>query len=678
MAILSFNNLSHSFGDFDLFGGLSGTIPWDGKIGLVGPNGVGKTTLIRQLTGQEKPSTGEIHFTNRAALGFLQQEAMQAFHGREQNSVYEEMLTIFADLRQQAEQLREMETLMADGREDDQLFEQYSHTLEAFEQAGGYDYEIRISQVLDGLGFTRDNWDTPLEHLSGGQKTRALLARLLLDKPDLLILDEPTNHLDVAAIEWLENTLKTWDGAVLIVSHDRYFLDKVVNIIWEMSATQIELFRGNYSAYVQQRAERWERREKEFFALKERLEKELDYIKRNMAGQRTQMAQGKLSRLTRDLKAIEVGGIALLNSGKNWSQMDVGSQRPMSVAEAESRIKNLPRPIYRPRLPHLNLDAAHRSGQLVLRTYDLEVGYPEASLFTAEDIVLNRLERAALIGPNGSGKTTFLKTMLGELEALHGRVDLGASLNTAYFSQAHEALQRDNTLLEEIMQHKGFMVSEARDYLGQYLFQGDDVFKKISTLSGGERGRLALAVLALQNANFLLLDEPTNHLDVTSQELLQETLEAFDGTILMVSHDRYLIDQLATQIWSIQGNQLRVFEGNYQEYVAWRDGRDEQEKDVPASQTTAVSDPSPTANGQPRLSKNEQRKLAEALQAAEEKITAVEAHIEQVSQELQAASEAQDFDKIQAKSIEYNTLQETLESLMTHWEELAHEQTLAQ
>ncbi|MCA9982074.1 MAG: ABC-F family ATP-binding cassette domain-containing protein, partial [Anaerolineales bacterium] len=380
MAILSFNNLSHSFGDFDLFMGLSGNVPWDGKIGLVGPNGVGKTTLIRQLTGREKPSSGEINMANRASLGFLQQEAMQAFHGREQNSVYEEMLRIFDDLREQATQLREMETLMADGREDEQLFSQYSHILEEFERQGGYNYELRISQVLDGLGFNRENWDTPLEHLSGGQKTRALLARLLLEKPDLLILDEPTNHLDVAAIEWLENTLKTWPGAVLIVSHDRYFLDKVVDTIWEMSATQIELYRGNYSAYVQQRAERWERREKEYFALKERLEKELDYIKRNMAGQRTQMAQGKLSRLTRDLKAIEVGGIALLNSGKNWSQMDVGSQRPLSVAEAESRIRSLPRPIYRPRLPHLHLDPTHRSGQLVLRTYGLEVGYPDAPL----------------------------------------------------------------------------------------------------------------------------------------------------------------------------------------------------------------------------------------------------------------------------------------------------------
>jgi ATP-binding cassette, subfamily F, member 3 len=607
-------------------------------------------------------------------LGFLQQEAMRAFHGREQNSVYEEMLTIFAHLRQQADELRELETLMADGRDDPDLFEQYSHTLEAFEQAGGYDYEIRISQVLDGLGFTHENWDTPLQHLSGGQKTRALLARLLLEKPDMLVLDEPTNHLDVRAIEWLEGTLKTWEGAVLIVSHDRYFLDRVVDTIWEMSATHLETYRGNYSAYVRQRAERWERREKEYEALKDRLEKELDYIKKNIAGQRTQMAQGKLSRLTRDLKAIEVGGIALLNSGKSWLEMDVGAQRPLSVAEAESRIHHLPRPQYRPRMPHLQLVATQRSGELVLRTYDLRVGYPTATLFsTSEDIVLKRLERAALIGPNGSGKTTFLKTILGELEALHGRVDLGASLNIAYFSQAHEALDHEKSLLEEIMHHGGFMVSEARDYLGQYLFTGDDVFKKIGTLSGGERGRLALAVLSLQNANFLLLDEPTNHLDVTSQELLQETLERFAGTILLVSHDRYLINALATQIWAIEGDKLIVFGGTYEEYVAWRTQQNQPTPSQSAPAPVAKTDPSPTSNGKPVLSKNELRRRAEAVEAVEAEITAVENRLAAISQAMQTASESEDFDKIQALSLEYTTLQAHLESLITHWEEVAHE-----
>ncbi|MCB0035122.1 MAG: ABC-F family ATP-binding cassette domain-containing protein [Anaerolineales bacterium] len=666
------SNLTQSFGAFDLFSGISGTVPNDGKIGLVGPNGVGKTSLIQILTGQTTAKSGAVHIAKNATVGYLQQEAMRAFHGREELSVHQEMLAIFDHLKEKAAALREMEAAMADGTADDELFETYSHELEAFELGGGYNYELRIEQVLDGLGFDRENWHTPLNHLSGGQKTRALLARLILEKPELLILDEPTNHLDVAAIEWLENTLKQWDGAVLLVSHDRYFLDRVVNTIWEMSAVHIEVYRGNYSEYVTQREERWARREKEFLSVKERFEKELDYIKRNIAGQRTQMAQGKLSRLTRDLKAIEAGGMALLNSGKSWLEMGVGSQRSMSVAEAEERIKSLPRPVYRPVVPNLRLRASHRSGNIILRTTDLRIGYPNAPLFTADDIELTRLETAALIGPNGAGKTTFLKTILNEMEPLAGEIQLGASLNVAYFSQAHEALNLENTILDELIRHRHMLISEARDYLGQYLFSGDDVFKRISTLSGGERGRLALAILALQDANFLLLDEPTNHLDVSSQELLESVLNNFDGTILMVSHDRYLIDKLATQIWAVQDGRLRVFEGNYQEYLMQRDAEQaavkEQQVQARQEEEAAV-----VHDEKPQLSKNEQMRLKQAIEEIEAQITAKEAQLETVSTELQAASEAQLFDKIQSKSIEYSTLENELESLVAEWEKLVSE-----
>lgn len=669
------SNLAQNYGAFDLFNGISGTVPNDGKIGLVGPNGVGKTSLIQILTGQASPKSGEIHISKQAQVGYLQQEAMQAFRGRETLTVHQEMLAIFDYLKEQAEQLREMEAAMADGAAGDELFDLYSQKLDAFERAGGYDYRLRIEQVLDGLGFDRDNWDTPLVHLSGGQKTRALLARLLLEKPDLLILDEPTNHLDVEAIEWLEGTLKIWEGAVLLVSHDRYFLDRVVDTIWEMSATQIEVYRGNYSDYVKQREERWERREKEYLATKERFEKELDYIKKNIAGQRTQMAQGKLSRLTRDLKAIEAGGLALLHSGKNWSQMGVGSQRPMSVAEAEERIKNLPRPMYRPIVPHLDLQPSHRSGELVLRTKNLTVGYPDAPLFDADDIELRRLETAALIGPNGAGKTTFLKTILGNLAPLAGETILGASLNVAYFSQAHEALNLENTILDELIHHEHMLISEARNYLGQYLFRGEDVYKKVSTLSGGERGRLALAILALQDANFLLLDEPTNHLDVSSQELLEAVLLQYKGTILLVSHDRYLIDRLGTQIWAVRDGRLTVYKGNYQEYVGQRDAAVQAQKAAEAAEREAAApEPSPSENGQkPKLSKNEQMRRQQAIEAIENKITAKEAELARVAEELQEASEAELFDKIQSKSIEYSTLENELEALIHEWEKIASE-----
>ena len=668
MSILTMHNLSQSFGAFDLFSGISGSIPNDGKIGLVGPNGVGKTTLIHILTGQETAKTGSVTLARDVRLGYLQQEAMRAFAGRESAAVYDEMLAIFAPVRQQAAELQAMEQAMADGTADEGVLEEYGRLLEAFEHAGGYDYETRIRQVLDGLGFDRANWHTPLQHLSGGQKTRALLAKLLLEKPDILVLDEPTNHLDVEAIEWLENTLRAWHGALLIVSHDRYFLDRVANTIWEMSATDMEVYKGNYSAYVNQRQERWERREKEYVALKERLEKEMEFIKRNISGQNTNIAQGKLNRLSRELKAIEVGGLALVLSGKQWSQMGVGSQRPMAVAEAEERVKSLPRPQYRPHVPSLRLTPSHRSGNIVLRTQELVIGYPaHPPLFVAADIELWRLENAALIGPNGAGKTTFLRTVLGQLDPVRGKVELGASLNVAYFSQAHESLNHQNSILDELMRHHNMLISEARDYLGQYLFRGDDVYKKVGMLSGGERGRLALAILALQEANFLLLDEPTNHLDISSQELLEEVLNRFDGTILLVSHDRYLIDKLATQIWAVQDGRLQVFQGTYSEFAAARDG-------VQVVQKTAAPPPLiKEETAAPTLSKNELQRRARALETIEKEIAALEKQVAATAEAMQQASEAQDFGAIQAKSIEYAALEAELNTLIHEWEKMVSE-----
>lgn len=346
MAVLTTSNLSQSFGAFDLFTGISVGIPNDGKVGLVGPNGVGKTTLLLILAGLSVASAGSVYVARGARIGYLPQESAEAFENP-QRSVYQEMLALFEGLRAEEARLRQMEEAMALGDVSEELLARYSAAQERFELAGGYDYELRIRQVLDGLGFDQANWDLPLAHLSGGQKTRVLLARLLLDRPGLLILDEPTNHLDVAAIEWLENALTVWNGAVLVVSHDRYFLDKVVNTVWEMSRTGIETYRGNYSAYVQQRFERWERRYEEFLTFRERMEKELDYVRRNIAGQRTQMAKGKLKRITRELKAVQAVGVQGV-LGKRWGQItnevDL-SQDDWDVAQVTQAIKELrPRP----------------------------------------------------------------------------------------------------------------------------------------------------------------------------------------------------------------------------------------------------------------------------------------------------------------------------------------------
>ncbi len=670
MALLSANNLSQSFGAEDIFAGISLSVPDGGKIGLVGANGIGKTTLLLVLAGQAQPSSGELQLAKNCKIGYLPQEAAQAFAGNN-HTVYQEMLAVYAELRQQEAQLRQLEAKMEAQGGDESLFEQYGALLERFEFAGGYQYETHIKQTLDGLGFDRDSRHLPLTHLSGGQKTRALLARLLLERPDLLILDEPTNHLDIKAVEWLENSLKQWDGAILIVSHDRYFLDKVTNRIWEMGRGYLETYRGNYTHYLQQRQERWELRQNEFDAFKARMEKELDYIRKHIASQNTNQAKGKLKRISRELKAVRVGGLAAVQ-GKSWAQtmneIDISSA-DWRVADAAQAINELRPPSGRPPQLNFRLTSASRSGDIVLRTADLEIGYPGSPLFTAEDIELWRGECAALIGGNGSGKTTFLRTVLELIKPLKGEIRLGASLKLGYFAQAHESLNPQNQVLDELMTHHPMLVSEARNYLAKYLFREDDVYKLVADLSGGERGRLALAILALEGANLLLLDEPTNHLDIPAQESLQQTLEAFAGTILLVSHDRYLIDRLATQIWSLQDGALTVFQGGYQAYL--------NHLMPPPQQKSAKTPPPPSrppiVNGSP-MSKNRQRRQQEALAALEARIQTAESRLADLTNEMQQATFSQNFDKIQRVGIEYAQTETDLETLMKEWEEIASEQ----
>jgi ATP-binding cassette subfamily F protein 3 len=669
MAILTTSNLSQSFGSFDVFRNISVSIPNDGKVGLVGPNGIGKTSLLLVLAGLSEPTTGDVFRTRGKRIGYLPQEAAQAF-AESDKTVIGEMLSVFDDVRANETQLREMEATMSNGRTSDETLERYGELLEQFEHAGGYDYEVRVDQVLQGLGFNFDDRQLKISHLSGGQKTRALLARLLLEKPDLIILDEPTNHLDVEAIEWLEGMLRIWSGAILVVSHDRYFLDTVIDTVWEMGSNLIETYRGNYSAYVQQRQERWERREEEFKTFKERMAKELDFVRRNIASQNTAMAKGKLKRIGRQIKAVERHGVEALNS-KSWSRLGVGSV-DWDVATATQHFRELKSPSTRPPRLGLDLKATHRSGRIILRTKDLIVGYPGKSLFTTDNLELHRLECAALIGPNGTGKTSFLRTILGENEPLSGEIKLGASLKVGYFAQAHELLDPKKQVIDELMRHHPMLISEARSYLGRYLFSGDDAYKLISSLSGGERGRLAMAILALEGANFLLLDEPTNHLDIPAQELLQEVLEHFKGTILLVTHDRYLVDRLATQVWNLDEERLHVFNGTYREYIAARERQVEQAREL-KSQTKSVKQKRARPS---RTSKNEAAKQAARLAELEVDIASHEATLEELALNLQKINQSETFDKIQSISIEYSAAQSRLEELMLEWEKLAGEQTL--
>ncbi len=684
VSVLTANQLGVSFGAFDLFRGVSLSVPPDGRIGLVGPNGVGKTTLLLILAGLAAPSAGSVARAKGARVGYLPQEAADAFVG-EGGTVYSEMLAAFAGLRSDEARLRELEAELGGG--DPETIERYSRLQAEFERRGGYDYEVRIRQTLTGLGFGPDKWDLPLAHLSGGQKTRALLARLLLDQPDLLILDEPTNHLDVAAVEWLEGMLGSWEGAILVVSHDRYFLDRAVGTIWEMGPAGIETYRGNYSAYLLQRAERWERRRKEFEAMKARFDKELDFIRKNIAGQNTQMAQGKLSRLAREVEAVHAGGLNALHAvkTKGWLQATAAldMERPSDrVGDVARRIGELRPPAGAPPEIHLRLRTDLRGGDLVLRGEGLVVGYPGHPLFEADDLLLARGGRAALIGGNGSGKTTFLRTVLGELAPLGGALRLGGGQRIGYFAQGQDGLDPAATVLDTLLARGRHQPGAARGYLATFLFREDDVYKRVSALSGGERGRLALALLALEGANFLLLDEPTNHLDIPSQEILEAVLSGFDGTLLLVSHDRYLVDRLATEVWALEGGRLRVHPDGYQGYLeARRPGgsRDRAAAD-PASDAVppaAAGSAAPaglapslvdTSDGHPRLSKNERQRRATAAARLEARIAELEAELGRLTADLQAAGERGAFGEVEHLSAALAGVQTEIDDSYTAWE----------
>jgi ATP-binding cassette subfamily F protein 3 len=664
MSLIAADSISKSFGPVDLFSGVSFAIPKGSRLALVGPNGCGKTTLLRILVGLDEPSSGKISRAKTLRIGYLPQEAEFEMQG----SVWDACFSVFTDLIARQTELENLEAEMANQETRDQALARYGALQHEFERRGGYSFHTRIKQVLTGLGFSTGDFYMPLTHLSGGQRTRAFLARLLLSEPDLLMLDEPTNHLDIAAVEWLEGYLSQWDGAVVIVSHDRYFLDRVANGILEMAFGATEHYPGNYSAYLQTREQRWEHRRETFESEKEKLLKDVEYIKKNISGQNVSQAKGKLRRLSRIVQAIEqVGMDAVVN--QKWAataeNVTIGTS-PFGPEEAERRVRALRTPKRTlPRL-RLNLRPAVRSGELVLRTSNLRIGYPDRLLFASPDIVLRRGECAALIGPNGAGKTTFLKTVLGQLEPMEGEVLLGASLKIGYFAQAHEGLNPENTLVQEIdAVVPQWLPGQIREYLGKYLFSGDEAFKKVSVLSGGERGRLALAKLALQDTNLLLLDEPTNHLDIPSQEVLESVLEDYDGSILLVTHDRYLIDALGTQIWEIEPDesQLTIFAGTYSQR------REERERLVAlrsAETSQAIIQRSARRSSDPAV-KEERRRIAR-LQELENKIAALEVQIAELGRKLERPPK--DTALVRKWGNQYAALQTEMDSWLAEWEGL--------
>ena len=664
MPILFTSDLGHSFGADDLFEDVNVKLDARDRVGLVGPNGAGKTTLLLLLADQLEPTVGQVDVARDVSVGMLRQEAVLTFAGKE-NTIYEEMLSLFGDLTEQEGQLRDMEAAMDAGETSMAFLEAYGNLQEAYEVAGGYEYQVDIKRVLQGLGFAPEEWDTPLLQLSGGQKTRVLLGRLLLEKPDLLILDEPTNHLDMAAVVWLERILRSWIGALIIVSHDRYFLDSVASQIWDMDGRSVATFRGNYSSYVRQRQEAWERDQRLFAAEKERMENELDFIRKHLAGGKRDIAKGKLKRLTRDIVLIEQVGVRG-KEGKSWLQIG-GRVRTFSANQAARRLRSLQLPVKRPPPMNIRLQTELRSARSVMRARKVTIGYADKRLFVTDPLQLERQDCAALVGPNGSGKSTFLRTMLGEIRPLEGTLKFGDGVQVGYFAQAHEQLDIHKRVIDELLAHKPMSEEDARNYLASYLFRGEEVFKKISELSGGERGRLALSLLAADGANLLLLDEPTNHLDIPSQEVLQAVLEQYDGTIILVSHDRYLVNRLANQIWDIEEGRMHIFKGNYEAYQRFRETEEDLAEDGPSDRTeqeqlTWFEDYIP-----PPMSKKEQREIQHrryVLQGAIEDAEFRLQHLQyQMSQIVQATAQEELTRQIEAVTEDLQALNNELDAL---------------
>ncbi|HQJ00816.1 MAG TPA: ABC-F family ATP-binding cassette domain-containing protein [Flexilinea sp.] len=632
MPLISAQKLSKSFGAEDIFSEITLSIPRGAKIGLVGPNGSGKSTLLQILMGITPSDSGSVQRAKKITIGYLPQK----FEAEFEKSPYQECLSVFSDLILMKGKLNQMEQDLANGNNVSELLSSYGNLQNTFESRGGYVFETRIHQVLQGLGFSKSEENRPWYQLSGGQKTRAYLAKILLMNPDLLILDEPTNHLDINAIEWLESFLKEYKGGALIVSHDRYFLNQTVEVIWELDSS-FEIYHGNYDAYLQQRQARYERQKAEFESQQEFIAKEEEYIRRNIEGQNTRQAQGRRTRLERLLE--------------------------------ESKITN---PILHRKI-QTNLSSSIRSGDIVLRTKNLEIGYLDdhKKLISIPDVVLQRGECVAILGPNGVGKSTFIKTILNEIPPLAGEVEMGSNLKVGYFAQAHEKLNPKATLMDEISAAAPQMLpAEIRSYLARFLFTGDDVFKTTETLSGGERGRLALAILALQNANLLLLDEPMNHLDLEAQETLQALLKDFNGTILLVSHDRYLVDAIATQIWEVNPDKktLEIFRGNYSEYKEYqkKSGISELKDQIDSTERK-----SPEIRENPplqKLSNNEIFRRQKKKEELEKRISVLEKMLNEISQQM--VSQKEDHQKIAELGIRYNSIEIELNSVMEEWAEI--------
>jgi ATP-binding cassette, subfamily F, member 3 len=642
--ILTVSNLAKTFITEEIFSNVTFQIAEREHVALVGVNGAGKSTVLRIIAGIEHSNAGEIVKLAGLRITYLPQEAQFT----SQNTLREEARSAFAHVIEIGERMRQIEHEMADAGDGlDDLLIEYDELQTKFDSAHGYDVEHRTDEVLFGLGFTEDLFDQPVDRLSGGQKTRVALAKALLADPDLLLLDEPTNHLDLEMLEWLETFLRTWNGACLIVSHDRYFLDRVTTRTLDLSFGRLEDYPAPYAKYLPMREERMSRRLKEYEEQQEYIARQEEFIRKYGNGQRYREARGRQKKL--------------------------------------DRLERIQRPQEHDRL-HFRIGGGVRSGRTVLSTTRMDIGYIDpdgpARLIRTPELEIERGDRIGLLGPNGSGKTTLLKTLMGTLPALKGEYQLGTNVKPGYYAQSHEQLRGkgNGTPLSAILDTGPMNEEYARTYLGRFLFSGDDVYKHINALSGGERSRLALAVLLLEQANFLILDEPTNHLDIHARETLETMLNEFEGTILFVSHDRYFMDRIATKLWIVENQTITTELGNYTDYqraLGRREAVAAEPEPVPEPEPEPVltataeqaSDVVVTAKGKPR--RQTDSAMQKELGQVERTISKLEARLNEISDALAVASIDEDVDAIGRLGEEYERTQTELDEAYARWESVS-------
>lgn len=629
MIIAQGHNLEQQFGANTLFKNVNFSIDSNARIGLVGPNGVGKTTLLKIMMGEQEPTHGEFTVNKGIDVGYIAQENALD----EDKTIWDEMEGVFAPLIKDSKTLISMQQQIADHPENQELLKQYDQKQFAFEQKGGYTYQSDIKSILNGFKFPENTWQKKIGSLSGGEKTRLAFVKLLLQKPALLLLDEPTNYLDLDTLDWLEGFLKNYDGAILVVSHDQYFLDHLATQIFELQFGNLTSFKGNYSAYVMQRQQRDKDLEAAYEKQQAEIKKDEEFIQKNIVrATTTKRAQSRRKKLEKIERLTPP-------KHKNKVKIHFNSERP--------------------------------SGKEVLIFNDLTIGYPDKTMVSNISFQINKGDRVAIIGPNGIGKSTLLKTIMKKLQPKSGSIKYGASLDIGYYDQELQGLDPTKNVLDTVWdRHKTMPERDVRSLLASFLFTAKDIDKTVGQLSGGQKARLTLTVLSLEHDNFLLMDEPTNHLDIEAKEVLEKALKDFDGTFLFVSHDRYFINELANKIVSVRDGHAQIYNGNYSYYL------NEKAKQTATTINNNAEKPEPIKQvSQQKLSYQEQkqrdsqkRKLQRTIDQAEKQIEELEEKEQEIQNEMANPDIASNFDKLGPLQEKLSDIQAQLDDANVNWE----------